>query len=327
MEVMSRAQRLVSIAAASMLFAAVPSPAPAQAYPTKPVRLLVGFPPGGGTDTMARVLAQRFTAYWGQAVVVDNRPGADASIAMEAVAKSAPDGYTLYVVQPGIAINPALYKSVPFDPIKDFAPISLIGEVPNIVATHPSLPARTIQELVALAKKNKGQLFYGTSSSPTMLATEMLITMAGIHIVRVAYKGAAPSITALISGEVQVLLSGVGNLLPLAKAGKMRALAVTSAKRTSQAPELPTVSESGVPGYVAATWYGVTAPGSTPRGIIDRVNSDVRKALAEPEVKARLFDVGIAEPKPTTPDQFAEMIRAEIAKWAKVVKDAGVKIE
>ena len=327
MEVMSRAQRLVSIAAASMLFAAVPSPAPAQAYPTKPVRLLVGFPPGGGTDTMARVLAQRFTAYWGQAVVVDNRPGADASIAMEAVAKSAPDGYTLYVVQPGIAINPALYKSVPFDPIKDFAPISLIGEVPNIVATHPSLPARTIQELVALAKKNKGQLFYGTSSSPTMLATEMLITMAGIHIVRVAYKGAAPSITALISGEVQVLLSGVGNLLPLAKAGKMRALAVTGAKRSSLAPEIPTVSESGVPGYVAATWYGVTAPGSTPRGIIDRVNSDVRKALAEPEVKARLFDVGIAEPKPTTPDQFAEMIRAEIAKWAKVVKDAGVKIE
>ena len=327
MEVMSRAQRLVSIAATSMLFAAIPSPAPAQAYPTKPVRLLVGFPPGGGTDTMARVLAQRFTAYWGQAVVVDNRPGADASIAMEAVAKSAPDGYTLYLMQPGVAINPALYKSVAFDPIKDFAPISLIGEVPNMVAIHPSLPARTIQELVALAKKNKGQLFYGTSSSPTMLATEMLITMAGIHIVRVAYKGAAPSITALISGEVQVLLSGVGNLLPLAKAGKMRALAVTGAKRSSLAPEIPTVSESGVPGYVTATWYGVAAPGSTPRSIIDRVNSDVRKALAEPEVKARLFDVGIAEPKPTTPDQFAEMIRAEIAKWAKVVKDAGVKIE
>lgn len=327
MKVISRAQRLVSIAAASMVFAAVPSLAPAQAYPTKSVRLLVGFPPGGGTDTLARVLAQRFAAYWGQSVVVDNRPGADASIAMEAVAKSAPDGYTLYLMQPGVAINPALYKSVAFDPIKDFAPISLLGELPNIVAIHPSLPARTVGDLVALAKKNKGELFYGTSASPITLATELLLTMAGIHIVRVAYKGAAPAITALVSGEVQVTLSGVGTLLPLVKAGKLRALAVTSAKRSSQAPEIPTVSESGFPGYAATTWYGVAAPGSTPRSIIDRVNSDVRKALAEPEVKARLFDVGIAEPTPTTPDQFAEMIRAEIAKWAKVVKDAGLKIE
>jgi tripartite-type tricarboxylate transporter receptor subunit TctC len=257
---------------------------------------------------------------------VDNRPGADATIAMEALAKSPPDGYTLYMVQPGIAINPALYKSVPFDPIKDFAPITLIGDVPNLVAIHPSLPAKSLRDFIALAKQKKAQLFYGATSSPTMLATEMFNGMAGIQVVRVNFKGAAPAITALVSGEVQLLLSGVGTLLPLMKAGKLRGIAITSAKRCLLAPDVPTVSEAGVPGYVATTWYGVSAPGSTSRAIVDRVNSDVRKALTESDVKARLLDQGI-EPTPTTPDQFAEMIRTELVKWGKVVKDSGITIQ
>jgi tripartite-type tricarboxylate transporter receptor subunit TctC len=314
------------VAAASLLLAAVPIAVRGQTYPARPVRLLLGFPAGGPTDVIARVLAQRLSGYWGQPVVVENRPGADASIAMEIVARAVPDGHTLYVIQPGVAINPALYKSVPFDPIKDFAPITLIGDVPNLVAIHPSVPARSLPDLIALAKVKKGQLFYGATSSPTMLATELFNTMAGIRLVRVNFKGAPPAITALVSGEVQVLLSGIGTLLPLAKAGKVRAIAITSAKRSALAPEIATADESGVRGYVATTWYGISAPGATPRRVIDRVNSDVRKALGEPEVKARLLDQGI-EPTPNTPDQFAAMIRAEIAKWAKVVKDSGLTIE
>jgi len=314
------------VAAATLLFATLPAAVQGQTYPARPVRLLLGFPAGGPTDVIARVLAQRLSGYWGQPVVVENRPGADASIAMEIVAKAVPDGHTLYMVQPGIAINPALYKKVPFDPIRDFAPITLIGDVPNLVAINPAVAAASLPEFIALAKAKKGQLFYGATSSPTMLATELFNTMAGIRVVRVNFKGAAPAITALISGEVQVLLSGIGTLLPLAKAGKVRAIAITSAKRSVLAPEIATADENGVPGYITSTWYGVAAPGATPRRIIDRVNSDVRKALGEPEVKARLLDQGI-EPTPNTPDQFAAMIRAEIAKWAKVVKDSGLTIE
>ena len=298
----------------------------AQSFPAKPVRLLLGFPAGGPTDVIGRVLAQRMGLNWGQPVVVENRPGADANIAMEAVAKSPPDGYTLYLMQPGVAINPALYKSVPFDPIRDFTPISLIGDAPNLVAISTAVPAHTLQDFLALAKEKKGQLFYGSTSSPTMLATELLNSMAGIQIVRVNFKGASPAITALVSGEVQLLVSGVGTLLPLTRAGKIRAIAITSARRSVLVPEVPTVGEAGVPGYVATTWYGVAAPGSTPRRIVDQINSDVRRALAEPDVKARLLEQGI-EPAPTTPDQFAELIRAEIIKWDKVVKDSGVKID
>jgi tripartite-type tricarboxylate transporter receptor subunit TctC len=316
----------VAVAAALLLLAAMPTGVQGQPYPARPVRLLLGFPAGGPTDVIARVLAQRLAGYWGQPVVVENRPGADASIAMEIVARAVPDGHTLYVIQPGVAINPALYKSVPFDPIKDFAPITLIGDVPNLVAIHPSVPASKLPELIALAKEKKGQLFYGATSSPTMLATELFNNMAGISLVRVNFKGAPPAITALVSGEVQVLVSGIGTLLPLAKAGKVRALAITSARRSALAPEIATADENGVPGYVATTWYGFAAPGATPRRVIDRVNSDVRRALGEPEVKARLLDQGI-EPTPNTPDQFAAMIRMEIAKWARVVKYSRLTIE
>ncbi|MFM9884452.1 MAG: Bug family tripartite tricarboxylate transporter substrate binding protein [Burkholderiales bacterium] len=299
----------------------------AQSYPTKPVRILVGFPPGGPVDSVARVVAQRLPAYLGQPVVVENRPGADASIAMEALAKAPPDGHTLYLLQPGVAINPALYKSVPFDPVKDFAPISLIGESPNLVVVHPGLSSKTLQEFVAFAKERPGQLNYGATSSPTHLAHELFNAMAGVAITRVPFKGAAPAFAAVMAGDVQVVMSSIGTLLPLARSGKVRALAVTSARRSALAPDIPTVSEAGVSGYVATTWYGLAAPGQTPRGIIDRVNADLRKVLAEQEVKSQLLNLGIDEPSPSTPEQLSELVRSELAKWAKVVKDSGAKID
>ena len=316
---------LAFVAAVGM--ALQPARAPAQTYPSKSVRLVAGFAPGGPVDTVARVVAQRLPAYLGQSVVVENRPGADATIAMELVAKSAPDGHTLYLIQPGVAINPALYRSVPFDPVKDFTPITLIGESPNLVAIHPSLPAKSLKELIALARGRPNQLFYGATSSPTLLATELMSSMASIHITRVSYKGAAPAFTALISGEVQLVISGIGTLLPLAKAGKVRGIAVTSARRTTLARDIPTVAEAGLPGYVATTWYGIAAPGATPRNIVDRINADMRKVLAEPEIRALLQAQGIDEPSPSTPEQLAELIRSEIAKWERVVKVAGVKME
>ena len=301
MNAISTAARVLAISAALMVPGA--ASAQAQSYPTKPVRLLVGFAPGGPTDMVARVVAQHLPKFLGQAVVVENRPGADASIAMEAVAKAAPDGYTLLLIQPGVAINPALYKSVAFDPVKDFAPISLIGESANLVAISTSVRAQTLKEFLVLAKESKGQLFYGATSSPTLLATELLNSMAGIHIVRVPFKGASPAFTALMSGDVQLVISGIGTLLPLAKAGKVRGIAVTSTKRTSLAPDVPTVDEAGLSGYAATTWYGVAAPKATSRAVIDRINADLRKVLADPEVKAQLLIQGIDEPTPTTPEQ------------------------
>lgn len=316
---------LALLAALAMLVAA-PGMLRAQQYPVKTVRLIVGFPAGGNTDVMARVIANRLSAYWEQPVVVDNRPGADATIAMGIVAKSPPDGYTLYLIQSGVAINPALYKNVPFDPIKDFAPITLIGDIPSLIAIHPSVPAKNMREFIAFARARKGQLSYGSTSSPTMLATELFKKAAGIDILRVNFKGATPALTALMTGDIQLVISGIGTLMPLAKAGKVRVIAITSQKRSSQAPGIPTAIEGGVAGYVASVWYGIAAPGATPRAIVDRVNADVRKLLAEPDVKQRLLGQGI-DLAPNTPEQFAEMIRAEIAKWDKVVKESGVRIE
>jgi tripartite-type tricarboxylate transporter receptor subunit TctC len=307
------------------LLAAAPN-ASAQAYPAKAVRLVVGFPPGGNTDVIARIVANRLSMLWDSQVIVDNRPGADASIAMGLVAKAPPDGYTLYLIQSGVAINPALYKNVPFDPIKDFAPITLIGDVPSLIAIHPSVPARSLKEFIALAKARKGELSYAATSSPTMLATELFIRTAGIDIVRVNYKGSAPAINALLTGDVQLVISGIGSLLPLTKIGKVRTIAITSQKRSQLAPEIPTAIEGGLKGYVASVWCGIAAPGATQRPIIDKVNADMRRLLAEPDTKSRLLVQGI-EPMPNTPEQFSEMIRSEIAKWERVVRESGVKID
>lgn len=316
-----------------LLFAALaalgtgPSAAQGDAYPTRPVRVIVGFQPGGPTDIFARVLARGLTVQLQQPFVVENRPGADANIAMGAVAKAPPDGHTLYLMQGGVAVNPAIYSTVPFDPIKDFAPITLIGAVPNLIGVHPSLPVTNMREFIAYAKEKKGQLFYGATGGASMLDTELLKSMAGIQMDRVNYKGSAPALLGLSGGEVQFLITSIGALLPLAQAGKVRALAVTSARRSSLAPEIPTVEESGLPGYVGAVWYGVAAPGGTPRPIIDKLNAAIRDQLADPDVRAQFAKQGIPEPSPTTPEQFSELIRSDLAKWRKVAKEANIRVD
>jgi tripartite-type tricarboxylate transporter receptor subunit TctC len=319
-------RRRATVLAVTLFGACLAAPAMAQTWPTRPLRIVVGFPPGGPVDLVARIVAPKLSAQLGQPVIVENRPGADANIAMEIVARSTPDGHTLLLIQPGVAINPPLYRKVPFDPLKSFAPVGLIGESPNIVAVYNGLPATTMQELVALARAKKGGLFYGATSSPTHLATELLNTLAGIQTVRVPFKGAPPALAALMSGEVQIVVSSIGTLLPLARAGKVRALAVTSAKRSAAAPDLPTVAESGVPGFVATTWYGLAATGGTPRTVIDRLNAELRKLLAEQDVRSQLAGQGIDEPSPGTPEQLGALIRSELVKWEKVVRASGAGI-
>jgi tripartite-type tricarboxylate transporter receptor subunit TctC len=293
-------------ALATLCLAVVPCVAPAQTYPTKPIRILVGFAAGGPVDGVARVIAQALPAHLGQAVVVENRPGADANIAMEALARSAPDGYTLYLIQPGVV---------------------LIGSSPNLLAIARTLPAATLQEFIALAKARRGQLNYGATSSPTHLATELFNSMAGVEIVRVPFKGAPPALAALAAGDVQLVISSIGTLLPLHKAGKVRALAVTSSERSSIAPDIPTVAESGLPGYVATTWYGLAAPGATPPAIIDRLNRELRKTLAEPAVRTQLMNLGIDSITPGDPGELRELIRAELVKWDQVVKRSGARVD
>lgn len=316
----------VTLLAALMLLAVTPAMTRAQAYPTKPVRLIVGFAPGGPADVIGRALAIGLAAQLGQPVVVDNRPGADANIALELVAKSPPDGYTIHLTPVSIAINPSLYKNVRYDPVKDFAPITLIGHMPNLVTINPSVPATTLREFIAYAKAHEGKVFYGATASNITLAVEMFNRMAGIHTVRVSYKGAGPAILALISGEIQLLISGIGTLMPQVKAGKIRAVAVTSATRSPHAPEIPTMEQAGLPGYVATTWYGLVAPAATPRGIIDRVNAATRNAMVDPVVKPRLLEF-IIEPTPMTPEQFGDYMQTETVKWGKVVRESGVTIE
>jgi tripartite-type tricarboxylate transporter receptor subunit TctC len=311
-----------------MIFAlaSLPGTVLGQSYPTKPVRIIVGFAPGGPADVIARALSRSLAVHLGQPVVVENRPGADANIAMEMVARAAPDGYTLLLAQSGLTINPSLYSKVAFDSLKDFVPITLVGEATNFIVVHLSVPANNLKELIDYVKANPGKLNYASTSSPTHLATEMLKQMAGLNIVRVPYKGAAPAIPELLSGQVQFMVSSLGTLLPHVKANRVRALAVTSARRSALVPDIPTVNEAGVPGYSAATWYGMAAPAGTPRAIIDRLNSDFRKILDEPEIKAQLLAQTI-EASPSTPEEFGEFIRADMAKWQTVVKASGAKID
>jgi tripartite-type tricarboxylate transporter receptor subunit TctC len=297
----------------------------AQAYPSKPIRMVVGFAAGGPTDALARIVAQRLGGALGQQVVVENRGGADGVIAADAVAKSTPDGYTIFFASAGHAINASLYKSVPYRTVEDFEPITLIGDSPNIVAVTPSLPVKDLRELIALARSKPGELNYGATSSPTHLATELLASRAGVKLTRVPYKGAAPAMQGLMAGDVQIVLSGIGTMLPQAKAGRIKAIAVTGAERSPLAPELPTVSESGIQ-YVATTWYGLLAPAGTPRPVIDRLNHDARALLDDPAMKAQLAPQGVVL-KPSTPEEFGAFLRAEVATWAKVVQDSGARVE
>ncbi len=286
-------------------------------------------PPGGGSDTIGRPLAQRLTESLGQQVVVDNRGGGSGNIGMEHVAKSAPDGYTIVMALTAqLAVNPSLFRKLPYDPVKDFAPITLLAQGPYVLVVHPSVPVRNVRELVALARQRPNDLTYASSGNGSggHLAAEMLNSMTGIRMVHVPYKGGGPALVDLIAGQVQVLFgtwaSGRGHI----QSGRMRALAVSTGRRPQSIPDIPTVAESGVPGYDAGVWYALAAPAGTPREVVDRLNREVIAVLKRPDYSKILVDAAI-DPVGGTPEELGAYIRSEIAKWAKVVKDAKVRVD
>jgi tripartite-type tricarboxylate transporter receptor subunit TctC len=299
----------------------------AQTYPARPVRLIVPFAPAGSTDVTARIVAQKLSDAWRQQVIVDNRPGAGGNIGADAVAKAAPDGYTLLLATTGVmAINQKLYRNMPFDAQRDFAPVTQIGSLPLILVVHRSLPVTSVKALVALAKSRPGQLSYASSGigSATHMTTELFRMMAGVNIVHVPYKGSGQAMADLIGGQVEIAFDQITSSLPQVEAGKLRALAVTSAKRFASVPQLPSMDEAGIRGYESVSWNGIAAPAGTPRDIVEHLQSDIARALKAADIKERFFKDGI-EPVGSTPGEFAAHVRAERAKWEKVVDAAGIK--
>jgi len=301
--------------------------ASAQGYPSKPIRIVVGFPPGGGNDIIARLVGAKMQGAWGQPVVIENRPGANSIIAAEFVAKSSPDGYTLLVnATGGMSVNPVLYAKLPYDSLRDFVPISMVGSFPLVLVVHPSVPANSVQELVAYAKANPGKLNYSSGSTAFQVASEMFKQMTGTDVRHIPYKGSAASITAVMAGDVQMTIVDTPPLVPQIRAGKVKALAVTSAKRAAAMSDLPTVAESGVPGYEMVLWIGVFAPAGTPREVTEKLNAEVVRIVRLPDVREILDGMGV-EPLGNTSEQMAEWIRREIVKFGPVVKAANIKAE
>src|SRR6266850_1883409 len=320
--------KLVRLAAfaASALAAAT---ACAQGYPSKPIRLIVGFPPGGGTDVVARVIGAKVSEWWGQAVAVENRPGATGTIGADVVAKSSPDGYTLimgHVNSHGIAPN--LFAKLPYDPIKDFAAVAYVGYVPNVLAVHPSVAARSVNELVALAKSKTGQMNYASSGngSTQHLAGEMFKQLTGTDIVHIPYKGSGDAIKDLLAGTVNMNFDTMPPVLPHIQAGKLRGLAISTPRRLPQLPDVPTFEEEGIKGFDVTNWYGVMAPAGTPREIVAKLNSDINKAMQVPEVRARLEAVG-TQLREQSAAEFETFMKAEVVKYSKLIKDANIRIE
>jgi len=306
---------------------AAPIAAPAQSYPTKPVRLIVGFTPGGGVDINARLLAPKLSEYLGQQVIVENRPGAGTNIANELVAHAPPDGYTLLINTAAVAINMSLYKHVNFDTLRDFAAVSIFSSSPNVLVVHSSVPVKTVKQLVALAKAKPGQLNYSSAGSGTTqhLAGELFKLRTGTNIVHVPYKGSAPSLTALISGEVDLSFANIPAIYGHVKSGRLRPLALTGSQHSDVLPGVPTLKESGV-NMDVVVWYGVLAPAATPREIVAKLGELIAKAAHSPDIRQRLIDQG-AEPIGNTPDEFQKQLKAEVATWAEVVKASGAKAE
>lgn len=303
--------------------------ATAQQYPSKPIRLIVPFTPAGTTDVLARMVGQKLAEAVGMQVVIDNRPGAAGSIGAGIAAKAEPDGYTLLMGHIGtLAVNPSLYEKLPYDPIRDFAPITLVAMVPSMLVVNPSLPVKSVKELIAFAKSRPGQLNYGSTGAggTPYLAVEYFKLMAGLNIMEVRYKGAAPLTTDLIAGEIALTITGIPALLPHVKTGRLRALAVSSAKRCAAVPELPTISEAGLPGYDATSWYGVLAPAGTAPEIIAKLNAGIIKGIKQPDVAKHLAAEG-AETVGGTPEEFSAFIKDETARWAKVLKATGAKAQ
>jgi tripartite-type tricarboxylate transporter receptor subunit TctC len=303
--------------------------AQAAAYPDKPIRFVVPFPPGGGTDTLSRSLAQKMADALGQSITIDNRPGAGGNIGADIAAKSAPDGYTIFMGQTSnLAVNPTLYSKLPFDPVRDFAPITLVTDTPLVIVVAQGSPIKNVRDLIALARARPGSINFASPGNGTVghLSGEMFKREAGVEMMHIPYKGAAPALTDLIGGRVNVYFASAPAAMGQIKGGTIRAIAVTSRKRSPALPDVPTVAESGLPGFGASSWYGILAPAGTPKDIISKLNAAAVKVMQQPELKERMVAEG-GEPIGDTPEQFAAFIKSEIAKWAKVVKDSGAHLD
>ena len=330
----SIAARVIQASASALFLAFFGVSALAQApgssgYPTKPIRLVVPFTPGGSTDVLARAIGQELTKACGQSVVVENVPGAGGAIGADKVAKAAPDGYTLLMGHIGtLAVNPSLYPRLPYNPVKDFAPVAWVARVPNVLVVHPSVAAKNVKELVALAKSRPGQLNYGSggNGSAANLATEFLKLQTGTSLVHIPYRGTAPAVTDLMAGQIQLMFTGLPALVAPLKGGQLRALAVSSPQRLEALPGVPTVAESGYPGFEADQWYGVVAPAGTPRDVVATLNAQINQALAAPELKTRLAAEG-AIATPTSPEVFGKLIASEITRWKPVIAEGRVKAD
>jgi len=316
------------ITLAAMGVALICSPVIAQPYPSKQVRFIVGFPAGGATDVVARAISQHLSEALGQPVVVDNRAGAASNIAAELVATAPKDGHTIFMGTVSTAINPSLYKKLAYNALKDFAAVTQVTDTPFMFVTHPSLPVRNVKEFIALAKAKPGQLNYGSAGNGSggHLFTAMFGSMAGVQLLHVPYRGASFATTSVLAGETIFMFDNIVTTLPLARAGKLRALAVTTLKRSRVAEDIPTMSQAGVPGYDANAWFGVFAPTGTPDAVIARLQSEISRIVKVPEVRDRFLALG-AEPVGSTPEQFAAFYRNEVLKWAKVVKESGAQID
>ena len=321
-------REFLSMTGAGTAVTAFPQLAFAQSWPNKPIKFVVGFAPGGATDVVGRLMAKKIGDALGQPIVIENRPGGSSNIGAEVVVRAAPDGYTFYVCAITSAINVSLFPKLPFDFAKDFEPVALFANVPNILVVHPSVPAKTVKELIDYARAQPGKLSYASSGAGTSihLSAELFKMLANVDMVHIPYKGSGPAMTDMIGGQVQVMFDNMPSALPHVKAGKLRALAVTSAQRSPSAADVPTMNEAGVAGFDVQSWFGLVAPKGTPKEIIARVNAEAVKALGSADIKERFLDLG-AVPGPMSPEAFGEYIRAEIIRWGEVVKASGAKVE
>jgi tripartite-type tricarboxylate transporter receptor subunit TctC len=316
------------IAGAFFLFGATIAPLGAQTYPSKPVRFILPFPPGGPTDILGRIIGQKYASQFGQPVVPENRPGAGGNVGTEYGSKQPPDGYTIVLASPSLSISPTLYKKLGYDPVKDFAPITMVGQIPNVLLVHPSVPAKNLMELVQLAKAHPGKLNFGSGGLGTTnhLGSEMLKGLTGINMVHVPYKGSNEAMVGMMGGHVDMVVIGVPPALQHIKAGRVRPLAVLAHERLPYLPDVPTSKEAGIANYEVITSYGILAPAGTPRDIVNRLNAEWIKIVAMADTREKLQAAGY-EPTSSTPEQYGEFIKSEIVRWAKVIKDANIKIE